>query len=60
MKKFTILLGAFGLSIFLMGGDCGPDGEEGIECGDNVCVGAEICCNPLMSICALPDEVCTF
>ena len=30
----------------------------GIPCGNTVCRGGEICCNPLFNVCSPPDQPC--
>jgi len=32
----------------------------GETCGDVVCAAGTVCCNPLMSLCTLPGEMCAF
>lgn len=37
---------------------CGPYTCPEEECGNVTCMPPQVCCNPLMSICTLPDEIC--
>ncbi|HEX5659426.1 MAG TPA: hypothetical protein VFX59_19660 [Polyangiales bacterium] len=41
-----------------------PEGEgaealQDVRCGQNVCHGGQVCCNPSCGICAPPDGMCT-
>jgi hypothetical protein len=39
--------------------DAGKDSGSGPPCGQVICPVGKVCCNPLTSTCALPDQICT-
>jgi hypothetical protein len=62
---------AFGCVLMVAGCKRGPEkvepaaGEgaeavaQDVPCGQNICRGGQVCCNPSCGICALPDGMCT-
>jgi hypothetical protein len=37
----------------------GAEAAKDVPCGQNVCHGGQVCCNPSCGICASPDGMCT-